>query len=584
MSRTTIALGAVACGLLAAGFLPGGPLGVGIAVVALAAAAVVAGARPARLSGHVFVCGGLALALVSMAVVRAAGWVVAIDLLAGIWLASSAVAGGRTWGGVTRGGFAVTGALARGCSFVVSPLRERARGALGGRARPVLRGLAMGLALIALFGTLFASADRAFLELADRVLAPDVQASLLPARVYLAVFVPALVGALIVIGPRFGSPLEHQDSAIAAPPEPRGLGVPEWSISLGLLNLLFGAFVAVQLTVLFGGQRHVLDTVGLTYAQYARQGFFQLVAVALLTFAVVGAGARMARVETRGHNILLRVLLGTLCLLTLVVLASALRRLSLYEEMYGLTRLRISVHAAILWFGALFTMVLVALVLWRSSWLPRSVVYVSGLGLVVFSLVNPDGLIARHNVARFDETGSIDVAYLQTLSADAVPELERLRPDLRACIYDAIGRHLDPDPSWQYLNWGRARALDEVRAAATTSTPCDPYVLSRGPRGRSPSPRVKAETDPLESRWALEAPTPMTTPGSTPPARYRGGRRSEVAMPDENQGERPEGPDSNGPPADGPGSGSSGEASETGDASQDTPGGNGSSDGKQSPN
>ena len=51
---------------------------------------------------------------------------------------------------------------------------------------------------------------------------------------------------------------------------------------------------------------------------------------------------------------LLRVLLAALCLLTLVVLASALKRLGLYEETYGFTRLRFAAHAALLYLGALF--------------------------------------------------------------------------------------------------------------------------------------------------------------------------------------------------------------------------------------
>ena len=59
---------------------------------------------------------------------------------------------------------------------------------------------------------------------------------------------------------------------------------------LGVLDALFLAFVAVQATVLFGGHAHVLETEGLTYAEYARQGFWQLLWVSALTLLVLGRG------------------------------------------------------------------------------------------------------------------------------------------------------------------------------------------------------------------------------------------------------------------------------------------------------
>lgn len=58
--------------------------------------------------------------------------------------------------------------------------------------------------------------------------------------------------------------------------------------------MLFLGFVAVQLRVLFGGDRHVLTTDDLTYAEYARQGFWQLLAVTGLTLLVIAVALRKA--------------------------------------------------------------------------------------------------------------------------------------------------------------------------------------------------------------------------------------------------------------------------------------------------
>ncbi|CAN5694417.1 hypothetical protein BH18ACT13_BH18ACT13_11700 [soil metagenome] len=101
--------------------------------------------------------------------------------------------------------------------------------------------------------------------------------------------------------------------------------------------MLFLVFVVVQVTVLFGGHDHVLETAGLAYAEYARQGFWQLIVAAVLTLAVIAAAARVAQPHHAAEKTLLRALLGTLCVLTIVIVASALHRLDLYEEAFGLT-------------------------------------------------------------------------------------------------------------------------------------------------------------------------------------------------------------------------------------------------------
>jgi hypothetical protein len=123
---------------------------------------------------------------------------------------------------------------------------------------------------------------------------------------------------------------------------------------------------------------------------------------------------------------LIRALLGALAVLTLVIVASALHRMDLYADTYGLTRLRVLVALCEFWLGVVFVMVLVAGDPVRASWLPRAVVVAGVLALLGLAAANPDGLIAdrKHHPVRADRR--IDTAYLSGLSADAVPALERL--------------------------------------------------------------------------------------------------------------------------------------------------------------
>jgi hypothetical protein len=483
-----VALGSLASGVLAAVLLPGSPVGLGLLLVALAITASVALSRPRRISAEVVVSACLGLALAAMSVLRDAEWILGFDALYALGLAALVVVGGSTWSQVARAPLVVLARVHRAVPFLWRGLRPgRVPGA--GRLSPALRGAALGGALLLVFGGLFASADRAFAHLASEILVPEWDhLDLLAARVLVFAVVAVAVGAYVAASPRFAAlgtpwPMRADLWSAVLQDEERGsrrLGRTEWAIALGLLDMLFAAFVVLQIAVLFGGHDHVLRTAGLTYAEYARQGFFQLLAVGALTLAVVAAAMRWATRGARRDTLLLQVLLGALCALTLVILASALRRLGLYEEAFGFTRARIAAHAIILWLGGLLVLVMVAGVRMRGWWLPRAAVAFTAVALLVFTLVNPDRLVASKNVERYRETGQIDLEYLSRLSADAVPALATTLPSpLRACVLFAPGGAADdlarPEP-WHAWNLSRSEArsvLDWVRAAGPVTCPSD---------------------------------------------------------------------------------------------------------------
>ena len=224
------------------------------------------------------------------------------------------------------------------------------------------------------------------------------------------------------------------------------------------MNALFAAFLLVQLRVMFGGEDYVQDTAGVTYAHYAREGFFELLAVAFLVLAVVALAGRRRGERSGRWPTPIEFLLGLLCALTLVVLASALHRLGLLEDTYGFTLTRLFGHAGTLWVGAVLLAVMVAGAVRRTDLLPRVIVTTTAAGLLAFSLANPEGLVASENVDRFERTGKIDTLYLQTLGPDAAPALERLPAAPREQAASAA-----PPPDGVFgWNLARVRARDAV--------------------------------------------------------------------------------------------------------------------------
>jgi len=230
----------------------------------------------------------------------------------------------------------------------------------------------------------------------------------------------------------------------------------EWAVPVALVTAMLALFVAAQLTAMFGGHAYIRSTTGLTYADYVHQGFGQLTLATLLTLAVVGAAVRRAPRASSQDRLLLRMMLGGLCLLTLVVVASALYRMHVYEEAYGFTRLRLLVSVFEGWLGVVVVLVLVAGVALRGSWVPRAALLTGAVALLGMAAVNPDAYIAERNIERFEQTGRIDSSYLSGLSDDAVPALAALPESERACI--VTSQRASGHDDWLEWNLGRSRA------------------------------------------------------------------------------------------------------------------------------
>jgi hypothetical protein len=193
----------------------------------------------------------------------------------------------------------------------------------------------------------------------------------------------------------------------------------------------------------------------------------------VLTLAVLGAAARWARRDGVRDRMLIRALLGTLAALALVVVASALYRMHVYEQGYGFTRLRVVVSVCELWLGVLFVLILAAGVRLRGGWVPRAAVGAAVAALIGLVGLNPDGFIAERNVERYEATGLVDARYLSMLSADAVPALDRLLVgELRACALSRITVKLAERPDdWRTANLGRSRARAVLADSAVRGGP-----------------------------------------------------------------------------------------------------------------
>jgi len=288
---------------------------------------------------------------------------------------------------------------------------------VAGRTRAVARAVIIASALLVIFGSLLRSADPIFARL---VVLPDVDFGNVASHV-----VFALAFAWIAGGWAYGAFIA--DTSGPRPPEqsPFTLGIVDLTTALGTLNALFGVFVLTQLGWFFGGEHFLRETTGLTAAEYARRGFFQMVWVVVLVVPILLATRVALRPErglARRHT---QLSLPIVALLGAIILSAALR-MRLYVHFYGLTIDRMLTLVFMGWLAVV--LVALALTVLRDRGRPFAATsIVSGLMMLVgLHLFVPDVVVARVNVARTsiasrDRAAPLDLPYLTLLSADAVP-------------------------------------------------------------------------------------------------------------------------------------------------------------------
>ncbi len=298
---------------------------------------------------------------------------------------------------------------------------ERAREGWRRPTLSVLLGLCIAAPLLFVFGTLLTAADAMFSEIVSRTFAFD--AAQVFGHAFLILFIAWLsAGYLRTVLSKRGAP----DPSIDRPPSV-SLGAVELGVALGLLNALFLAFVVVQARYLFGGAQRV--AAGLTYAEYARSGFFELVAVAALVLPVLLGAHWLLAPEGGGRRVFVALASMTVALV-LVIMASALWRMSLYYEEFGLTELRFYSTAFMLWLGAVLAF-FASMVLWNRRGRFAAWTLASGFAaILIINAINPDALIARTNIERLEDGRRFDPYYLLLLSDDAASVISDRLPDI----------------------------------------------------------------------------------------------------------------------------------------------------------
>ena len=194
--------------------------------------------------------------------------------------------------------------------------------------------------------------------------------------------------------------------------------------TLGAVNVVLAAFLAVQLRVLFGGMAYVQATTGLTLAAYARSGFFTLEVIGGLALGLLLAVHALLRTDSPGVDVAFRRLATPMIALVSLVMVSAVVRMTLYVDQFGWTVDRLYSFAGMLWIAAALAWVQFTVLGRRPLGFVGGALGAAAAMLVVLDVANPGELVVRANVRRAAAGATFDLSYpVRMLGADAVPAL-----------------------------------------------------------------------------------------------------------------------------------------------------------------
>jgi hypothetical protein len=346
-----------------------------------------------------------------------------------------------------------------GAAFAIQPLaRVRNRVAV---VAPLVRGLLIAAPLAILLAGLLAAADPVFASFFNLNL--DLGRLVLD-----VVYVGA--GSLVAAGLL---------RLAAAEPLPRvdgptwRLGSIEGLVVLAVLDAIFAAFAVAQAIAATGAAGDTLRSAGVTYADYARSGFFQLLWVAGITAVILILFSRITGLTEPTTRRAFEVLSQIAIALTLLIVVVAFQRLSLYEDAYGFTMLRLYSHIFAMWIAAVFLLLAadMAGLFRRRRWFVGAASISAMAVLMSLNLLNPEAIVVALNVDHAQSTHRIDAQYFAELSSDATPALLAGRAQLEASAAGDVSRVACAGPH-SYAASPAAFNLSDAAAASDRRKDC----------------------------------------------------------------------------------------------------------------
>lgn len=216
-----------------------------------------------------------------------------------------------------------------------------------------------------------------------------------------------------------------------------------------------------------------------SYATYAREGFFQLCTVSAINLVIIIAISLMIRRGQTNRSPVLKILTCIFCLFTLVLISTAVAKLVMYIDFYGLTQKRFYA----MWAMAVIALVFLVIALGQFIRRLRTVAISMCIVGILFGFLcvcNVNTVTAQYNVDRYlsGSLESIDPRAMEKLGTSAIPSLVELlentktikgpsdpdvRDEIHSYLLNCAEAYQEEDPGFLDLRIVDYQAIDALK-------------------------------------------------------------------------------------------------------------------------
>ena len=196
---------------------------------------------------------------------------------------------------------------------------------------------------------------------------------------------------------------------------------------LSAISVCYLMYLFSQLAYFFSAFRGFLPDGQITYAEYARKGFFEMCAIASINLGMVFLALLLAKKKAGKVCNAIKLLATFIAVFTLIVIATAISKMVLYIDAYGMTVLRLTTSAFMVFLAVVFLSAILRIFLVKIN-IVKTALITAGCILLLLGTVNVNGICAKYNYDSFmsGKLKNVDVEAMYQLGDEGIPYLVKL--------------------------------------------------------------------------------------------------------------------------------------------------------------
>lgn len=233
--------------------------------------------------------------------------------------------------------------------------------------------------------------------------------------------------ALAVPMTAYGFSLKNRRISKMKPGNAKGMDSIYIVSFLSVISVCYALYLFSQLAYFFSAFQGFLPNGKITYAEYARKGFFEMCAIAVINLIIVFSSLLLAKKKNGKVSPGVQAVATFICVFNLIIIATAISKMVLYIDAYGMTVLRLTTSAFMVFMGIVFMSVILRIYSAKINILKTGLI-AAGCIVLILGTANVNRICAAYNYESYcsGKLRFIDVEAIYCLGDEGIPYLVKL--------------------------------------------------------------------------------------------------------------------------------------------------------------